>query len=287
MGIKIKNKSRRGRGRNKAKKAEVQETVAEEATQVASRLTGEAAVALEEAARRLNPRPTPGNWKKMVQALATQKSLEGYVDQFISENREELGWEWATLWICHTFICEAGMIELAKSMYTALIENFPRDYHTEMAYARMKRDFLGEYFEARDHMRYATVLWPEGCEGYYQLGILYDLLGMPEFAFAMEERAYTLAEQFGDTAYRLRAQLSFNQAVAMWQAARPYGDIKAYLRRALEQWPSYERAQKFLDSLPEDDEADPKGRSAMQRLTDDVKRDMNKPSYYIIEPDAG
>ncbi|MEO1268784.1 MAG: hypothetical protein AAFX99_11845, partial [Myxococcota bacterium] len=107
---------------------------------------------------------------------------------------------------------------------------------------------------------------------------------MPEYAFAMADRAYGLAEQFGDASYKLKARISFNQAVAMWQAARPYGDIKAYLRRALDDWPEYERAERFLDSLPDDDDADPRGRSAMQRFTDDIRKNMQQPTYQIIEP---
>lgn len=280
MKIKIKHKNRRRRGSAKADAAKA-------APARTTALEGEALEVLERAASRLNPRPDAANWKKMARGLATQKNLTEYFESFTRDHQDQVGWDWATLWICHTFICEAGMAEEAHEIYRVLIEHFPRDYHTELSYGRMLRDHVGEYFDARDHLRYATILWPEGCEAFYQIGILYDLLGMPEYAFGMEQRAYELADQFGETAYRLKAQLSFNQAVAMWQAARPYGDTKAYLRRALDHWPDYDRAEKFLESLPEDDDADPKGRSAMQRLTDDVKQDMNKPSYYIIEPDTG
>lgn len=284
MGIKIKHKSRHRRSAAPETPEQPQAPVATRASETI--LTGEALEVLEEAASRLNPRPDVGNWKKMARGLAVQKSVEGYFDRFVDEHRESVGWDWATLWICHTFLCEAGLIEAAERIYKVMIEFFPRDYHTELCYGRMCRDFKGEYFDARDHMRYAASLWNEGCEAYYQMGILYDLLGMPKFAFAMEERAMELADQFGESSYKLKAQLAFNQAVAMWQAARPYGDIKAYLRHALKEWPEYERAQKFLDSLPEDDEADPKGRSAMQRLSDDVRQNMNRPSYHIIEPEA-
>ena len=181
-------------------------------------------------------------------------------------------------------LCEAGLLEAATEIYEVLVEHFPRDYFTELCRGRMMRDFVGEYFQARDHMRYAMTLWPEGCEAAFQLGILYDLLGMPDYAFAVEEHAYQFADQFGETAHRLRAQISFNQAVAMWQAARPYGDTKAYLRRALEDWPEYERAQSFLDSLPEDDQSDPRGRTEMQRFADDMKRSAHLPSVSLLEP---
>ena len=172
------------------------------------------------------------------------------------------------------------------SMVGFLIENFPRDYFSELSRGRMMRDFEAEYFQARDHFMFASTLWPENCEAYFQMGILYDLLGMPEYAFASEENAFQNAHHFGEGSNKLRAQISFNQAVAMWQAARPYGDIKAYLHRAIEEWPEYERAKNFLASLPEDNEADPKGRNAMQRFTEDVRSSMNRPSFHIVEPEA-
>ena len=273
MAIKIKHKGRKGRkGRQSGA--------------LKSTLTGDAQRVLGSALTRLNPRPNVGNWKKMARGLASQKGLKDHFDDFAAANEEKLGWEWATLWICHTFLCEAGLMDDAEEMYGVLAGSFPRDYHTELTFGKMCRDHKAEYFQARDHMRFATTLWPEGCEAYYHLGILYDLLGMPEYAFAMEEQAFGLADDYyGGTSYKIKAQLSFNQAVAMWQASRPYGDIKAYLRRALKEWPDYERAERFLDSLPDDDESDPKGRSAMQRLTDDVRKNMNRPAYQIIEPD--
>lgn len=246
-------------------------------------LQGEAKRVLEEALQRMNPRPDATNWKKMARGLASQKHLGSYFDSFVQENRTQVGWEWGTLWICHGVLCEAGLIQQAHEMYQVIVDNFPRDYFTEMARGRMLRDLCGEYFQARDHLRTATSLWPEGCEAYFQLGILYDLLGMPEFAFASEERAYQLADGFGDQAPRLRAQISFNQGVAMWQAARPYGDIKAYLRRALENMPDYDRAAKFLENLPDDDEADPRGRNAMQRFSDDMRKNMNRTKLDVAE----
>ncbi len=274
MAIKIKHKGRR--------RAKVQGTPAVAASETA--LEGDDLRVLQEAQARLNPRPNAGSWKKMARGLAVQKNFEEGFDELIEEHGEELGWDWATLWICHTFICEVGQIEVADELYRVLSTHFPRDYHTELCFGKLCRDFKGEYFQARDHMRFATVLW-EGCEAFYHLGILYDLMGMPEFAFAMEERAFELADNHGQVTYKLKAQLSFNQAVAMWQAARPYGDIKAYLRRALVEWPEYDRAERFLNSLPDDDEADPRGRSSMQRLTDDVRKNMNRPAYHIIEPE--
>ena len=267
MAIKVKRK-RRGRGSSAPQ----------------STLTGEAEEVLNRALERIQPRPDRKTWKLMVMGLARQRAIETYMEEFLEEHVEKVGWEWGALWITHIHIAEHGLVDEAMEMYQLLAETFPLNYMTEMSQSRLHRDFTGEYYVARDHINVAQTLWPDGCEAFYQAGILYDLMGVPEYAFAMADRAYGLADQFGDTSYKLKARISFNQAVAMWQAARPYGDIKAYLRRALEDWPEYERAQNFLDSLPEDDEADPRGRSAMQRFTDDIRRNMQQPSYQIIEP---
>lgn len=270
MAIKIKHKGRKGRRSGSVK----------------TKLSGDAKRVLDNALRRLNPRPNSGNWQKMAKSLASQKGLQTYIDGFIDQHGTALGWEWSSLWICHTFLCEAGQIEHSEEIYQTLVDLYPRDYHTELTRGKMFRDHKAEYFQARDHMRFAASLWPQGCEAYYHLGILYDLLGMPEFAFAMEEQAFGLVdEHYSGIGYKIKAQLSFNQAVAMWQASRPYGDIKAYLRRAIKEWPDYERAERFLNGLPENDEQDPRGRSTMQRLTDDVRKNMNRPAYQIIEPD--
>ena len=239
---------------------------------------------LESALERISPKPDARTWQQMVMGLARQRAIDPYVEAFINANGKALNWEWGALWICHIHLAEAGIVEDAVKMYEVL-STFPTNYMTELSHGRLHRDFTAEYIVAREHLGSAQQLWPEGCEGFYQLGILYDLLGMPEYAFGFAEKAYERADQYGETSYKLKARISFNQAVAMWQAARPYGDIKAYLRRALEDWPDYERASGFLESLPEDDEADPKGRSAMQRFTDDVRRNMQRPSYQIIEPD--
>jgi tetratricopeptide (TPR) repeat protein len=176
-----------------------------------------------------------------------------------------------------------GHVGFVQDLYETLVAHYPRDYYTEFQHGRFCREFLGEYFEARNHLRYATVIYPDGLDAYFQLGLLYDLLGMPELAFQFEEQAYELAKVADDELYKLRAHLSFNQAVAMWQASRPYGDIKAYLNRALDEWPEYERAQGFLESLPEDNDLDPRGRYAMQRFADDVRK--NRPAFQIIDPD--
>ncbi len=240
---------------------------------------------LEQCLERMEPKPTPAIWKRMARGMAVQKHLGPYFDNFVREHSKSVNWEWGTLWITHAILSEAGVSEPATEIYQVLVENFPRDYFTELTRGRMLRDFEGEYFAARDHMRYAMTLWPDGCEAAFQLGILYDLLGMPDYAFAVEEHAYQRADQFGDTAHKLKAQISFNQAVAMWQAARPYGDAKAYLRRALEDWPEYERAQAFFDSLPEDDQSDPRGRSEMQRFSDDMRRSANRPGFTLEQPE--
>ena len=42
-------------------------------------------------------------------------------------------------------------------------------------------------------------------------------------------------------------------------------------------------AANFLDSLPEDNELDPRGRYSMQRFADDVRK--NRPAFQIIDPD--
>lgn len=256
-----------------------------QAAPVVAGLEGPAREVLDEALARIMPRPDATNWLPMVRGLARQKGIETYMEGFLKEHADTLSWEWSALWICHTHLAENGLMDETLKMYEVLIEHYPRNYLTELSQGRMFRDYLGEYVVARDHMRFAAALWPDGCEANYQLGILYDLLGMPEFAFNFAERAYDHADQFGESAYKLKARVSFNMAVAMWQAARPYGDIKAYLRRALDDWPEYDRAQKFLDSLPENDDADPKGRNAMQRFTDDVRQQMNQPSYVIVEPE--
>jgi tetratricopeptide (TPR) repeat protein len=244
-------------------------------------LQGDARKVLEQAVERMEPKPTPATWKRMARGMASQKHVEAYFDQFVREESAQVSWEWGTLWITHGVLCEAGLVDVAGEIYQVMVENFPRDYFTEMSRGRMLRDFTASYFEARDHLRMAVELWPEGCEAAFQLGILYDLLGMPDYAFAVEEMAYQSAGQFGETANRLRAQISFNQAVAMWQASRPYGDIKAYLRRALEEWPEYDKPQGFLASLPEDDESDPRGRTAMQRFSDDMRQSANRPTFLI------
>jgi hypothetical protein len=246
-------------------------------------LQGDARRVLEQALERMEPKPTPATWKRMARGMAAQKNVATYFDSFTREKSANVGWEWGTLWITHGVLCEAGMVEAATEIYEVMTEHYPRDYFTEMSRGRMLRDFVAEYFQARDHLRMAMQLWPEGCEAAFQLGILYDLLGMPDYAFAVEELAYQNADQFGENAGRLRGQISFNQAVAMWQAARPYGDIKAYLRRAMEDWPEYDKPQSFLESLPDDDEADPRGRTAMQRFSDDMRHSANRPSFLMSE----
>jgi hypothetical protein len=222
----------------------------------------------------------------MARGLAQQKGIEAYFDQYLKDNAEAVGWEWATLWICHALVSEAGGVESANDFYEVLIKEWPRNYLTELCQGRMQRDFSGEYFVARDLMKYALALNPEGCEAMYQLGVLYDLIGVPEYAFAFAQRAYEVAEQFGEGAGNLKARISYNQAVAMWQAARPYGDIKAYLHRAIEDWPQYDRARQLLSDLPDNDELDPKGRNAMQRLSEDVRKSMAHPLYELDSEDG-
>lgn len=248
-------------------------------------IVGEARTILDEALDRINPKPSRKTWKPMAEGLARTKGLLNYFQEYLEDNEDQVGWEWATLWICHALAAEGGDVLFADRVYQVLAAEYEHDYLTELARARMCRDFTGEYFLARDHFQRALALWPEGYEVHYQLGILYDLLGMPEYAFAFAEVAHSKAEQFEDSAFRHQARVSYNMAVAMWQAARPYGDIKAYLRRALDEWPEYERAQKLLEALPDNDEADPKGRNSMQRLTEDIRKNLNAPSYVVVEPD--
>jgi len=256
-----------------------------EAKPTATTLDGESREILDEALERINPKPDRKTWKPMAEGLARAKGILDYFHVFVEEQQDKLGWEWATLWICHALAAEGGDIEFSNRVYNVLKTEFQTDYLTELSRARLCRDFTAEYFLSRDHFLAARNLWPEGYEVHYQLGILYDMLGVPEFAFAFAELAHEKTEQFGDDAFKHKARVSYNQAVAMWQAARPYGDIKAYLRRALDEWPGYERAEKLIQALPDNDEADPKGRSSMQRLTEDIQRSMNAPSYYVIEPE--
>jgi len=269
MAIKVKRKKRGGRGKSQP---------------TSSMVKVEHKPVLASALERISPPPDAQTWRQMVMGLARQRAIEPYMERFLEVNTKALNWEWCALWICHIHLSEAGIVADTLKMYEVL-STFPSNYLTELSQGRLHRDYTAEYFVAREHLNSAQTLWPEGCEGFYQLGILYDLLGMPEYAFGYAEQAYEKAEQYGDTSYKLKSRISFNQAVAMWQAARPYGDIKAYLRRSLEDWPDYERSANFLESLPDDDEADPKGRSAMQRFTDDVRRNMQRPSFQIIEPD--
>lgn len=246
-------------------------------------LQGEAKAVLDEALSRMDPQPTPATWKKMARGLAVQRRLEKYFDAFTKEQGESLSWEWGALWICHAVLCEVGLMEPTSQMYRVLTENFPSDYATELSRGRLLRDHEGDYFGAREHFKEAMELWPKGYEAPFHLGILYDLMGVPEYAFVAAEQAFQNAEQVGEGVAKLKAQISFNQAVAMWQAARPYGDIKAYLYRAMEFQADYERAKKFLESLPDDDEADPKGRSAMQRFSEDMRRSAYQPSASYVE----
>ena len=263
MGIKTKRKARRGGARK-------------------TNLKGAARELLGRALAAINPGPTASNWKGLVASVAKDYRLDKYAASHLAAH-PQLDRDWAALWVAHGASCQQGQVEFANALYGALIENFPRDYYSEFQRGRFCREYLAEYFDARAHLRFATTLYPDGVDAYFQLGLLYDLLGMPEYAFQFEEQAYQKAKEAGDELYKLRAHLSFNQAVAMWQASRPYGDIKAYLNRALDEWPDYERAQSFLNSLPEDNDLDPRGRYAMQRFTDDVRQ--NRPAFQIIDPD--
>ncbi len=263
MGLKTKRKARRGGGRR-------------------SKLTGKGRELLGRALAAINPAPTNSNWKALVSAVGKDYRLQSYTDGLLAQN-PQLDREWAALWVAHGASCMQGQVEFANDLYAILIENYPRDYYTEFQRGRFCREYLAEYFDARAHLRFAVALYPDGIDAYFQLGLLYDLLGMPEYAFQFEEQAYQKAKEAGSELYKLRAHLSFNQAVAMWQASRPYGDIKAYLNRALDEWPEYERASNFLESLPEDNDLDPRGRYSMQRFTDDVKQ--NRPAFQIIDPD--
>lgn len=263
MGLKTKRKGRRSSARR-------------------SKLKGHARELLGRALAAINPQPTNSNWQSLVRAVGKDYRIEKYAANHIKAN-PQLDREWAALWVAHGAACMQGQVEFANDLYAVLVELFPRDYYTEFQRGRFCREYLAEYFDARAHLRYAVALYPDGIDAYFQLGLLYDLLGMPEYAFQFEEQAYQKAKEVGEELYKLRAHLSFNQAVAMWQASRPYGDIKAYLNRALDEWPDYERAQNFLNSLPEDNDLDPRGRYSMQRFADDVRQ--NRPAFQIIDPD--
>ena len=248
-----------------------------------SQLKGKARDNLNRAIAAINPRPTDNNWPQLVASVGKEYRLDNYLRNLLRQHGNRLERDWAALWVAHGAASMQGQIEFANDLYETLCDNYPQDYYTEFQRGRFCREHLAEYFMARNHLRLATNLYPDGLDAYFQLGLLYDLLGMPEYAFQFEEQAYERAKAAGDELYKLRAHLSFNQAVAMWQASRPYGDIKAYLNRALDEWPEYDRARSFLDSLPEDNDLDPRGRYSMQRFADDVRQ--NKPAFQIIDPD--
>jgi len=181
----------------------------------------------------------------ILEKLQSPPSLLDYFREYM--NSDAITLEWGCLMFLFIEADADGDVHSLERYYNFLRE-YPPNYLLEAAMAHLEFRYYGKFFKAKEGFLRALGLKPNDAHCYYNLGLLYNLLGVFDKSISSYESA-ALYSQNSDKPAELRARSLYNIAAIKLNLNNDRRGAKLLLKESLEVMPDYELARKALMSL--------------------------------------
>lgn len=187
-----------------------------------------------------------GNYRtRILEKLQSPPSLLDYFRKYMKG--DEITLEWGCLMFLFIDADKHGDVHSIERYYNSL-KGYPPNYLVEFAMARLEFRYYGKFFKAKEGFLRALELKPNDAHCYYNLGLLYNLLGIFDVSISNYENA-ALYSQNSNVPAELKARSLYNIAAMKLNINNDRRSAKLLLEETLEAMPDYELARQALRSL--------------------------------------
>lgn len=174
-------------------------------------------------------------------------SLYNYFKQYINDNKDKLNVLWSLEMFLFIRASEKKDVEEVEN-YSKRLKIYADNYYIEYVLADMGLRYYGNLFESKEKFLKALALKENDPMAYYNLGYIYNLLGM--FDKSLEN--YQKSSFFSDDApngKELKVKALYNMAKYYLIVKNDEEKSEIILNEVLEINPDYNNARYMLDSL--------------------------------------
>jgi tetratricopeptide (TPR) repeat protein len=203
---------------------------------------------LAEIKRKYDTTLTEQNYIDMIlEELESPPSLLDYFKAYMARHGDIITLKWGCL--IFLFIkADEGKDVYAIEKYYNLLERYPLNWFTEVSMAELELKYYGNIFNAKDRFQRALELRPNDPHCYYNLGLIYHLLGVFDKSAEHYEKAVIYHEN-ANMPRELKARSLFNIAVYKINIDRDYKEARKLLKDALREMPDYPQAEHALGQI--------------------------------------
>lgn len=174
-------------------------------------------------------------------------SLCNYFKQYIDTNKDKINVLWALEMFLFVRASEKKDVEEVEN-YSKRLKIYADNYYVEYVLADMSLRYYGNLFESKEKFLKALSLKENDPMAHYNLGYIYNLLGMFEKSLENYEKASVFSEDAPD-GKDLKVKALYNMAKYYLIVKNDEEKVKDLLNELLEINPDYNNARQMLDSL--------------------------------------
>lgn len=192
------------------------------------------------------------NYKeRILKEIDGEECLQNYFNDYIQKNNEALDLEWGCLMYLFMKSAEKKDVTGVEEFYKKL-KSYPENYFVEYILGDINLMYYGNIFESKDRFAKALELKENDSNCYYDLGFIYNLLGVFEKSLECFNKAVYYSENVDDSK-EIKLKSLHNIAVYYITVDNDYERAEEILNNILEEDPDYDRAMATLRALKEEE----------------------------------
>lgn len=191
------------------------------------------------------------NYKeRILKEIDGKEILQNYFNEYMQKNDAELDLEWGCLMYLFMKSAEKKDVTSVEEFYKKL-KSYPENYFIEYILGDINLMYYGNIFESKDRFKKALELKENDSNCYYDLGFIYNLLGVFDKSLECFNKAVYYSENSANPK-ELKLKALHNIAVYYITVENDYDRAEEILNHILEEDPDYDRALATLTTLKGD-----------------------------------